>query len=195
MRGLACACVAPKLIANRESHALERSSPARGLRIGQSHGSKAHESGEEGGGLVGGGARARAMGRHDMCSLRRRRSARGAPWRKAPERTRSIPRAKAAQCARVAIAPTHVEHEERRSTKSEEDDSRGALFLATYLPNRGVVHVNRLASIALHSLTLSTVTPKNHGTIVLGRTRRVDHFDFFNAGDHGTPLARAVSRP
>ena len=77
-------------------------------------------------------ARARArLGRHDMCSLRRRRSARGAPWRKAPERTRSIPRAKAAQCARVAIAPTHVEHEERRSTKSEEDDSRGALFLAT----------------------------------------------------------------
>ena len=55
-----------------------------------------------------------------MCSLRRRRSAHETPWRKAPERTRSIPRAKAAQCARAAIAPTHVEHEERRSTKSEE---------------------------------------------------------------------------
>jgi hypothetical protein len=53
MRGLACAYVAPKLIANGKSHALERSSPARGLRIGQSHGSEARGSGEEGGGAWG----------------------------------------------------------------------------------------------------------------------------------------------
>ena len=51
--------VAPKLIANGESHALERSSPARSLRIVQSRGSKARGCGEEGGGLVGGGARQR----------------------------------------------------------------------------------------------------------------------------------------
>ena len=34
--------MAPKLFANEESHALERGSPARGLRIGQSRGSEAH---------------------------------------------------------------------------------------------------------------------------------------------------------
>ena len=40
-----------------------------------------------------------------------------APWKKAPtrERTRSIPCAKAVRCARAAVAPTHVEHVERRS--------------------------------------------------------------------------------
>ena len=44
--------VVPKLIANGESHALERGSPARGLRIGQSRGGKARGGGEEGGGLL-----------------------------------------------------------------------------------------------------------------------------------------------
>ena len=50
--------VAPKLIANGESHALERgTSPARGLRIGLSRGGDARGEGGEGGVLVGGGAR------------------------------------------------------------------------------------------------------------------------------------------
>ena len=48
-------------------------------------------------------------------SLEMQECPRGAPWRKAPERARSIPCAKAARCARVAIAPMHVEHVERRS--------------------------------------------------------------------------------
>jgi hypothetical protein len=39
---------------------LERGSPARGLRTGQSRGSEARGGGEEGGVLVGGGARATA---------------------------------------------------------------------------------------------------------------------------------------
>ena len=47
--------VAPKLIANGESR---RPLRARGLRIGPSRGSEACGDGEEGGGLVGGGARA-----------------------------------------------------------------------------------------------------------------------------------------
>ena len=51
--------VAPKLIANGESHALETGSPARGLRIGQSRGGEARGDGGEGGVLVGGGARLR----------------------------------------------------------------------------------------------------------------------------------------
>ena len=51
--------VAPKLIANGESHALERGSPAQGLRIGQSRGGEARGDGGEGGVLVGGGARLR----------------------------------------------------------------------------------------------------------------------------------------
>ena len=46
------------------------------------------------------------------------RRARGALWRKAPERIRSIPCAKAVRCARAAIAPTHVEHKERRSARA-----------------------------------------------------------------------------
>ena len=52
--------VAPKLIANGESHALKRgTSPARGLRIGLSRGGEARGDGGEGGVLVGGGARLR----------------------------------------------------------------------------------------------------------------------------------------
>ena len=39
-----------------------------------------------------------------MCS----RIASRAPWRKAPERTRWIPCARAVRCARAAIAPTHT---------------------------------------------------------------------------------------
>ena len=39
--------VVPKLIANGESHAIERGSPARGLRNGQSRGGKARWGGEK----------------------------------------------------------------------------------------------------------------------------------------------------
>jgi len=52
--GIGVRRVAPKLIANGESHALERGSPARGLRVGQSRGGEARGGGKEGGGLVGG---------------------------------------------------------------------------------------------------------------------------------------------
>ena len=61
-----------------------------------------------------------------MLTLEMQECPRGAPWRKAPERTRSIPCAKAARCARAAIAPTHVEHVEhvehvdRRSLEDSE---------------------------------------------------------------------------
>ena len=58
-----------------------------------------------------GGAGARA------CVLPEMHKCPRAPWKKAPtrERTRSIPCAKAVRCARAAVAPTHVEHVERRS--------------------------------------------------------------------------------
>jgi len=56
---------------------------------------RAREWKEEGGGLVG-GARLRKN-----------------------QQSRSIPCAKAARCARAAIAPTHVEPEERRNTERD----------------------------------------------------------------------------
>jgi hypothetical protein len=46
------------------------------------------------------------------------RNASRAPWRKAPERTRWIPCARAVRCARAAIAPdAHVEHGERATER------------------------------------------------------------------------------
>ena len=56
-----------------------------------------------------------------MLPLEMQECPRGAPWRKAIERTRSIPCAKAARCARAAIAPTHVEHVEHVDRRSLED--------------------------------------------------------------------------
>ena len=57
--------VAPKLIANGESHALERgTSPARGLRIGLSRGGEARGDGGEGGVLVGARRRRATAERH-----------------------------------------------------------------------------------------------------------------------------------
>ena len=92
---------------------LVRGSPARGLRIGQSRGSEARGGGEERGVLVGGGARLRKGTRKnhshetkgDACVLP---ECQQAPWRKAPERTRRFPCARAVRCARAGLAPTHT---------------------------------------------------------------------------------------
>ncbi len=46
------------------------------------------------------------------------RRARWALRRNSPERIRSIPCAKAVRCARAAIAPMHVEHQERRGARA-----------------------------------------------------------------------------
>jgi len=106
--------VAPKLIANGESHALRsRESAQLGASGLGSHVAVKSTRGWRGGRRTGRRRRATAE-RHaekitfmietHVCS----RNASRAPWRKAPERTRWIPCARAVRCARAAIAPTHT---------------------------------------------------------------------------------------
>ena len=89
--------VAPKLSSQTESRMPSREAAQLKVSGLGSHVAvkRAREWKEEGGGLVG-GARLRKN-----------------------QQSRSIPCAKAARCARAAIAPTHVEHEERRNTERD----------------------------------------------------------------------------
>ncbi len=125
MRGLACGVWLRSSHHKRRVACPRESSPAQGLRIGQSRGSKARPGVGRGRRRIG-WRRATAEKptvvretKGDACVRppEMQECPRGT-WRNAPARSRSIPCAKAARCARAAIAPTHVEHEERRSTRA-----------------------------------------------------------------------------
>ena len=61
-------------------------------------------------------------------SLEMQECPRGAPWRKAPERARSIPCAKAARCARVAIAPTTLSTLSDGALERDDEVRNGGCF-------------------------------------------------------------------